>query len=160
MRFLKPYNIPPGFVLVIDTREQLPLFKDVPGLVTQVKKLDHGDYSVAGYEDRFCIERKRISDLTSYITSERKKTLRKLEAMKHLDWKALVIECEEIELYLPKQFTKTVPEAYRQTLVSWHLRYNLHTYCSGNRADIERYILDHAIKFYRIMTEDQHEVSK
>ena len=153
MRSLKPFRFPPGFVLAIDTREQLPLFENVDGLVTDRKKLDFGDYSIVGFEDRVCIERKRISDLTSYIASDRENTIKKLDAMKPLDWKALVVECEEIELYLPKQFTSVPPEVFRQTLASWRLRYNLHTYFSGDRRMVEMFVLDHLIKYYRIARE-------
>ena len=153
MKTLKPFQFPDGFVVVVDTREQLSLFEAAEGLIVEKKKLDHGDYSVLGLEDKICIERKRISDLTSYITSDRENTIRKLDAMKDMMWKALVVECEEIELFLPKQFTSVPPEVFRQTLVSWRLRYNLHTYFSGDRRRIEMYVLDHLIKFYKIVRE-------
>lgn len=152
MMHMKPFQIPDGFVLCVDTREQLPLFTSTPDILIEKKKLDHGDYSVKGFENRICIERKMISDLTSYISSDRKNTIRKLERMEGM-WKALVVECGELDLYLPKQFTNVSPEVFRQTLVSWRLRYNLHTYFSSDRERIEMYILDHLIKFYKIARE-------
>lgn len=147
-----PVEIPKDFALCIDTREQIPMLMDVEGLTVVNKALKHGDYSVLGFEDKVCIERKRISDLTSYLTSDRKNTIKKLDAMDGM-WKALVIECDEEELYQPKIFTSVPAEVYRQTLVSWNLRYNLHTYYSCSRKRIERYVLDHLIKFYKIQKE-------
>ena len=152
-RFLKPYTLPDGFVVVVDTREQLPLFGSVNNLTQDRRKLDKGDYSIQGFEDMICVERKMISDLTSYMTTERDRTVTKLEAMEDMKWKALVVECEEAELYIPKVFTNVPPEVFRQTLASWRVRYNLHVYCSRRREWIERYILDHFIKFYRIVRE-------
>ena len=155
MKLFKPFNIPDGFSLVIDTREQLPLFQgtEYENLPVERRALKHGDYSVAGYENNIMIERKMIGDLTAYITANREKTIKKLEAMAKLEWKGLALELEEIELYLPKMFTKVPPEVFRQTLVSWEIRYGLHIYTSGNRKWIERWILDHLLKFYRIKTE-------
>ena len=46
----KPVRIPDGFRLLVDTREQLPLFTKLPAVVT--RKLDQGDYSIMGFEDR------------------------------------------------------------------------------------------------------------
>jgi ERCC4-type nuclease len=64
---LKPFKIPPGLVLVQDTREQQPLFA-VPqdGLEVVSGTLPHGDYSIKGFEQKFVIERKKISDFFSF----------------------------------------------------------------------------------------------
>ena len=73
----KPFVFPQGFVLVIDTRERNPLCTAVKGLTVCRDTLKDGDYSIRGFEDRFAVERKQVSDFFSYIGRERKKTIRK-----------------------------------------------------------------------------------
>ena len=82
---LKPWNIPAGFLLVQDTREQKPLFTDPPdGLEVITDTLPHGDYSIRGFEDRFAIERKQMSDFYGYIGKERERTTRKMEEFRRM----------------------------------------------------------------------------
>ena len=54
--------------IIIDTREQRPLVFDP--LPITIKKLDFGDYSLKGYENRICIERKSVPDLWGTITQK------------------------------------------------------------------------------------------
>jgi len=67
---LKPFRIPEGFVMVRDTREQKPLFADPPeGLQVITGTLLHGDYSIRGFETKFAIERKQMSDFYVWATT-------------------------------------------------------------------------------------------
>ena len=147
----KPYTFPAGFILVIDTREQHPLFKRTKGLISTVDTLQHGDYSIKGFEDKFAVERKQTSDFFSYIGSERKRTKSKLENLKHLDFASLVIEATEDDLYAPQMFSKLTREHVRGFFASLNIRYGVHLYCSRSRSAIERYILDRAIKYYNVI---------
>jgi ERCC4-type nuclease len=53
--------------IVIDSREQMPyLFIDYP-CSTKRRGLSTGDYSLEGYEEEICIERKSKSDLYSSL---------------------------------------------------------------------------------------------
>jgi ERCC4-type nuclease len=149
----KPFKFPEGMVIIQDTREALPLFTRLPkGLTIRSEKLDTGDYSLAGFQKSFCVERKMISDLISFCTSEREKTKQKLERMKKMDWSALVIEAKESDLYRPYLNSSVSPEVIRQSLVSFSIRWGVHIYI-GSRENCCRFILDHCIKFYRIKKE-------
>jgi ERCC4-type nuclease len=151
---LKPYTFPEGFTLIIDTREQLPLFNSrPPGLNLIHKKLDHGDYSIVGFEDTFSIERKQISDLYSYIGKERKKTVQKMNAFKSFDWVSLVIETTEDDLLFSNIYSQLTPEMVKAALVSFRIRYGVHVYFTNDRRMMERYVLDHAIKYYNVKRE-------
>jgi len=151
---LKPYRIPHGFKLVVDTREQLPLFQDPPGkLIILREKLDHGDYSIKGFEDQFAVERKMLSDFYGYIGKERKRTVEKLKVLGSMQWAALIVECEEDDLLFSSIYTQLTPEHARQALVSMRVRYGIHVYISSEREKLERFVLDHAIKFYRLARE-------
>jgi len=151
---LKPYKFPEGMVLVVDTREQMPLFHKLPkGLVLTRDTLHHGDYSIKGFEDKFFIERKQISDLIPYLVKDHDKTRVKLDKCKDFLFKGLVIEASEADVLSPQMFTQATPEQVRQNLVSLEIRFGLNVYYSRSRKDIERWILDRCIKFVKIMRE-------
>jgi len=150
---LKPYVFPKDMIIVQDTREQLPLFTRIPkGLTICSAKLDYGDYSIRGHESTFCIERKGISDLLSYCTTEREKTKRKMMQFKNMEWVGLVVESKESELYRPYIYSNVSPELIRQCLVSFSVRYGVHVYVN-TRENITRWMLDHMIKYYRVVHE-------
>ena len=157
-RELKPWRIPEGFVMLQDTREQRPLFTDPPGcLEVATTTLPYGDYSIRGFEDRFAVERKQISDFYTYIGKERDRTTRKMEEFRRIvssgGWVGLVIECTESDILSGYVMSRISPETARQALVSFEVRYGVHTYYSRSRNEIMRWILDRALKFYRIQRE-------
>jgi ERCC4-type nuclease len=154
---LKAIDFPEGFVLLQDTREQRPLFssKRLPsGLVIKSIALQDGDYSISGFEKQFAIERKGLSDLYSYCSSERQKTVAKMHRFAGFEYVGLVIEDRESEVLVPQQYSRVSPEVIRQSIVSFELRYNIHVYYNNDTNAIARHILDRAVKFYRI----KHEV--
>jgi ERCC4-type nuclease len=155
---LKPFIFPEGFVLVQDTREQRPLFSDPPEELEVVTyTLHQGDYSIKGFEDRFCIERKQISDFYGYIGKERSLTVKKMKQFREIvssgGFVALVTEASESDILNGYIMSRVPPEVARQALVSFEIRYGVHIYYSKSRKDIARWILDRAIKFYKVMRE-------
>jgi ERCC4-type nuclease len=109
--------------------------------------LQNGDYSIRGHENTFAIERKQ-QDIFSYLTSERDKTKVKLERLRGYEFKALVIEYEECELYMPHFFTDISPEVVRQSLISFEIKYGLHVFY-GDRKALERKVLDWMIYYWK-----------
>jgi len=151
---LKPFKFPDGFILISDTREQRPLFSRPPkGLIVTTDTLSAGDYSIKGFESKFCIERKGISDFYAYIGKDRDKTIRKMETFSAMSWVGLVIETTELDLLAGYMMSRVPPEVARQALVSFEVRYGVHVYYSKSRDDISRWVLDRAIKFFRVMRE-------
>ena len=151
---LKPFRYPDGFVLVQDTREQRPLFNSPPeGLEIVTDTLYQGDYSIRGLENMFCIERKQISDFYGYIGKERERTIKKMEAFNEMRFAGLVIEASEADILNGFHMSRVSPETARQALVSFEIRYDVHVYYSKSRHDIRRWVLDRAIKFYKVMRE-------
>lgn len=153
---LKSTTFPEGFVFLQDTREQRsPLISRIPkGLVIKSCTLHNGDYSVLGFEGKFAIERKGISDLFPYCSSEREKTQAKMARFKEMDWVGLVIEAKERDILQYQQFTKVHPETIRGALISFEIRYGIHIYYNNDRAEIVRWMLDRAVKYWKV----QHEV--
>ena len=147
----KPINIPKDFVLVIDTREQKPLFtRPQKGLLIVRDTLKDGDYSVRGFEDQVCVERKGVSDFYGYIGKERTRTVKKLERMRGMFWAMLLIDAKETEIMSRQSYSKLTPEHARGFLTSLNVRYGIsHQYIQGESAD--RFILDRLVKAYRIL---------
>jgi ERCC4-type nuclease len=155
---LKPTEIPPGFVLLQDTREQRGLFVRIPkGLTIQSTTLKNGDYSILGFDHLFCIERKQISDLFPYCSTEREKTVKKMQRFRQMvdlgGWVGLCIENKESEVYQHQVFTKVHPEVVRGAIISFAIRYHINVYFAGNRDNASRWIMDHACRFWKIAHE-------
>jgi len=77
----------------------------------------------------------------------------KLKRFKQIDFSGLVIEASLDDLLSPQMFTQVSPETARQFLVSVNVRYGIHVFCDRHRKNIERWLLDRAIKFYNMNRE-------
>lgn len=149
---LKPTLIPEGFVLVQDTREALPLFSRIPkGLTICSATLSNGDYSVRGFESQIAFERKS-HDLFPYCSTEREKTLAKMQRFKDYEFVGLVIEMREAEAYQFQQHSRVHPESVRGAITSFEIRYGVHVYW-GTRENCCRWLLDRATKFFLVKHE-------
>jgi len=140
---------------VIDSREQLPLFINHPpkGLVMVRDTLPVGDYSIRGWENQITIERKSIPDLLNCLGNNRERFKRELEKLKTYEFKAITVEGTEDELLQFHDFSLMNPNSVRQSIVSINIRYGVQFYFNSKRSSIERWILDHLIKFWRVKRE-------
>lgn len=159
---LKSYKFPDGFIMVIDTAEQKPLFGRIPpGLAIVSKVLSSnglrvGDYSIVNYENKIMIERKQLSDLITYIGKDRQsKTIPKLKELQNYEWAGLVIEAPEKEVLSPYFFSSLSVEVVRQSLVSFEVKYGLHIYYAKSRKSAERWILDRLIYYYNMKKKEK-----
>lgn len=156
---MNPIKIPSGFPgLIIDTREQKPLFRrPAKNLIITTGTVTDGDYTIEGYQDSFCIERKMLSDFNSYVGSEREKTQRKLNRFRDMEFVALVIEADLDDICKPYAYAKRMlPEHYWGFLTAINVRYGVHWFVHNKRKLIERVILDWAVKYWKM----RQEVSK
>jgi ERCC4-type nuclease len=143
-------EFPKDFVVIVDTREQIPFFKKSPKGLTIVRDtLKNGDYSLRGFEGKIAIERKRISDLMGYIGSEHKRTVEKLQRLRNYEFKALVIESEYDELFQPQYHSFVSPESVRGALAAWEVRYDLHIFTHPNTEECSWWVLDRLLFFYK-----------
>lgn len=149
----KPVRIPPGFTLVVDTREKKyhHLFHDArPDLPIVRRCLPIGDYSVEGYERQIAFELKRLSDLLSFIGVEHNtRTVGKLERMAACRFAALVIQEDEKTLAGTYKYSKLTREHVRGFLLSCQVVYGIHVYHNKNAEALERWILDLAIRTWK-----------
>lgn len=89
------YKNAPPFVVIKDTREQdgyfFKEFNACAGMIEQ--KLDTGDYTIQGLEDKICIERKGcVEELAINLGQKKHAFLNEIERMASFDHKFLVLE--------------------------------------------------------------------
>jgi ERCC4-type nuclease len=121
--------------IVIDTREQLPLdFSRWPDVEVEVGTLNAGDYSLAGLEDKFGLERKSIPDLVASLTTGRERMVRELERLRSFEFKAIIVEGTLEQIANHDYRSQASPESILQTIAAWHVRYSIPTLWCGSAA--------------------------
>ena len=80
--------------LIIDTREQQPYTFDVSLCQSMRRKLDAGDYSIEGLEDRVAVERKSLDDFAGTLSNStrRKRFFAELQRMENYSHRCVVVE--------------------------------------------------------------------
>jgi len=141
-----------GFKIVVDTREQKPVFDlSLPYVIRT--KVDNGDYTLLGMESLVAIELKRMSDFMGYIGKERKQhTEPKLVRLKPYVFKALcVLESEASVLSPAQRYSRLSPEHVRGFLTALHVKYGVVTYFNPDVVSMRRWMLDRLIYAYNYL---------
>ena len=149
---LKPVTLPKDLLILVDTREQQPLFTGNKHV--QVGTVHYADYTIKGFESRFAIERKKQSDLWTYCSSEMNtRTKRKMaefnEIVRAGGFVGLVIEAAEDDLFGGYTWSgKYNPNVVRGAITSFEVDYGVNVYYNRDRQAIERWILDRMVRFW------------
>src|ERR1700730_12276222 len=117
-------------VVIVDTREQEPL--TFSRLESRRGTLTTGDYSVAGLESLFAVERKSISDLVGCCVGENRTRLeRELHRLRGFRFKRLLIVGSEEQILRAQYRSSIEPKAIPGTLSAFEIRYDVPTvYCA------------------------------
>lgn len=123
----------PGFVTVIDTREQAPfVFQGITGprgraleIATSRSGLKTGDYSIRGLEDAIAIERKSKTDLYGTVGRGRRRFERELDRLAAMGAPAVVLECDLASLLHPPGRSQVAPSSVLNSLIAWSVRHRL-----------------------------------
>ena len=152
------------FTIIIDVQEKTPfLFQDErligQKVLTKRAHLTTGDYSIEGFEDKICIERKSLPDLFGSCGGKkgerRRRFKNEFERMSALEYAALVIEADWDTIYKrPPARSRMSPKQILRTINAWHMRYNVHVWpCPGRRfAEKATFLLLN--RFYRNKLEE------
>lgn len=144
-----------GFTAIIDTREKEPwrlVASTIDGVV--VEKLDTGDYSIKGLEDKLCIERKQsVSELAGNVSQPRFQN--ELNRMLTYKYRFLVLEFDITDILdypvgsgIPQNRWKTlrIKGPYiMQCLSQFQVKYGIHVIFAGNATHAE-YIASNIMK--------------
>lgn len=93
-------------IIIVDSREQRPLeFLHLP---SERGTLQSGDYSVAGLENEFAVERKSVPDLIGSCTRDRERFERELHRLRGFDFARLLVIGEPYEVARLAQNPKAI----------------------------------------------------
>jgi DNA excision repair protein ERCC-4 len=111
-------------LLIIDSREQDPLI--FTHLESRRGMLRTGDYSIAGCEELFAVERKSISDLVGCTMGENRERLeRELHRIRGFKFKRLLIVGSRSEIELGRYRSRISPKAVLGSLSACEVRFDV-----------------------------------
>lgn len=110
-------------IILVDDREKRPF--DFPGVETEEARLETGDYTVKGFEDRFAVERKSLNDLATSVGSERNRFEDEICRAQEFDQFAVVIESTRQEAKAGAYYSQIHPNAVCGTVDKWPLKYGI-----------------------------------
>lgn len=100
-------------------------------------KLDVGDYTIKGLEDKLMIERKTIGDLWNTLGRDWDRFLREMERAQNHKLKYLIIEGTLADINKGYLYSKVPPENIHAKLISLQVKHNVHVIFAG-RTDLAR----------------------
>ena len=129
-------------IMIRDTRERrgwdFACIDPQPQVV--VATLRTGDYSIRGYEDDVCVERKELSDLFGTFGQGRDRFVRELERMSIMAFASVVIEADfDTIVRRPPARSKLLPKTVIRSIAAWQIRYRVHFTVCPNREFAERW---------------------
>ncbi len=111
-------------VIIYDTREQRPLVFEQ--LESRPGTLQTGDYSIAGLETLFSIERKTIDDLANCCTGQnRERFERELHRLRGYRFKRLLVIGREDDICQGRYHSSITPKAVFAMLGAFEARFDL-----------------------------------
>ena len=127
--------------IIVDTREQKPLFT---GKSVVVKKLDTGDYSIEGFEDKIALERKEPLDLFQTLTHGHKRFKKELERALKLDYFALIVETNLVSVedksFDGAFYTKMKGFVILKIVFTLHMKYGVNVFFVNGRREAKRLV--------------------
>lgn len=137
-------------VIIEDTREATPLdFSGFRGVETIRQGLKTADYSIQGYENAICFERKAVGDAVSTLVSGHQRFLREMERMRDFEERYILIEHSPSILfgYCMKHGWQSKFDLVIQSLLAYACRYNVRIRFCKDREDMARYIVRKSREF-------------
>ena len=132
---LEPLVLP--FAIIVDSREQAPFsFTGIVGdssdryrpLVVPVRMagLPTGDYSLAGFENQICCERKSLADVFSTLASGRERFEAEHQRMAEMKAAFVIVEADWATiLNHPPYPSRLNPLTVYRTALSWAVKYHV-----------------------------------
>lgn len=130
--------------IIEDTREQAPLdFIGFRGVESVRSGLKTGDYSVQGYEDKICFERKSVADLVGTLIGGHERFLREMDRMKDYEEKYILVEhsASKAYLYCERHGVEYKFDTIIQSLLAYAYHYRVRVRFCKNREDMAEYIV-------------------
>lgn len=145
--------------VIIDTREQTPLvFTRLP---SRTGTLQSGDYSFAGAEELFAVERKSIADLVACcIGDNRDRFFRELHRLRGFHFKRLLVVGTVGEIERGEYRSQVKPTAVLATLAAIEARFDVPVVFAPSPEDAARKIESWAYWFAREQVERVNTIAR
>ena len=149
----------PKPAIIIDTREQQPLVFNELRSVTRT--LHTGDYSIAGAEHLFAVERKSLSDLASSCTKSNRPTFeRELCRLRGYQFRRLLIIGKREDAEAQKYRSNIKPDALLGSLDTFEVRYDIPVVWTDNPVTAASLIERWAKKFASNISKVSYDISQ
>ena len=123
--------------IIVDTREQKPFkftgFRHYAGIECVSAKLDIGDYSLPGLEDKIAVERKELNDLIQCLCHDRERFKRELERSISLARFAVIVEAPKHYFDHGKYESRMNPYSASRSIASFRAEFGTHFIFAGSR---------------------------
>ena len=116
---------------------------------TITKKLDVGDYSLQGFEDKIAVERKTLDDLVGCLTKGRDRFERELQRSTQLVYFCVIVEAGYSQLVLGQYRSRLNTKSAIESISAFEIRYGTHFLFAGNQELAARKAESLLLKFYR-----------
>lgn len=125
------------YKIVVDTREQKPLWKECADVERGTLKT--GDYSIKGFENKFAIERKSLSDLYGTLGGGNARFKKELERARTLDYFAIIIEgcytnCVN-KRFEGANYSKMRGPVITSIVFTLHMKYGINVFFTNGRIE-------------------------
>lgn len=141
-----------NIIIIEDSREQTPLdFSGFRGIESVRQGLKTGDYSVQGFEDKLCFERKSVQDLVGTLIGGHERFLREMERMRDFDAKYILVEHSPTMLYAycARHGWNYKFNTIIQSLLAYAYHYQVRVRFCKDREDMAKYIVNKAREFLK-----------
>jgi ERCC4-type nuclease len=148
-----------SLIILRDTREQRGWdFASVaPPPIVEVATLKTGDYSLKGYENQICIERKSLIDAYGTFGQGRTRFQRELERMVTYQFAAVVIEADWHSIVKrPPSRSRLNPKTVVASIAAWSQRFGVHFWTCPNREFAERWTYRLLERFWKDRQKDEY----
>ena len=140
--------------IIIDSREKLPYTFHNNDVGLETAKLNAGDYSLAGFDDRVAVERKSLDDLVGCLHgSGRERFERELARAGSYERFAVIIESSLQHIIMKRYHSKMTPQSVIQSITAFYIRYGSPFLFCGDRSGGE-------YMTYSILSKYQYEIEK
>ncbi len=127
--------------VLVDTREQKPWSLDPTRFETRRATLrKKGDYTIAGMEDVFAIERKSLGDMVGTVIGDMIRFHKELRRLAGLDFAAIVVEADIGDLIAHRYESEANPESVIGRVNGIYLDYGIPTFWFGMKSQCERMV--------------------
>ena len=144
--------------IITDTREQTELdFTGFRGVESVRSGLKTGDYSVQGYEDKICFERKSIPDLVQTLIEGHSRFLKEIERMKSFKRAYILIEhtAGTVYRYCERHGWESRFDTIIQSLLAYACHAGVRIRFCKDRQDMAAYIVKKSKEFLKGKEENE-----